>query len=91
MCRDSGMGGGSSYCGEMSGKSNVCHSGELNDSLDPVCITDIECSVSHIKTLYSYFLSCIHTYICTCIPWIHKSAEVTTGISHNIQVCSYTD
>jgi hypothetical protein len=31
----------------------------------------------------------IHTYI----PWIHKYVEVTTGcgISHNIQIYSYTD
>jgi hypothetical protein len=35
----------------------------------------------------------IHTYIHTYIPWIHKSVQVTTGcgISHNVQIHSYTD
>jgi hypothetical protein len=42
--------------------------------------------------IYMYIYIHIHTYI-TYIPWIHKSVEVTTGcgISHNIQIYSYTD
>jgi hypothetical protein len=43
--------------------------------------------------LCTYIHTYIPTYLHTYIPWIHKSVEVTAGcgISHNIQIYSYTD